>query len=57
MNELAVHVWNTNNHQVSYGVLGAVLSSIIEFMEAHGWGAATFEIWDGQILVGGGAIG
>lgn len=56
-NELAVHVWNTNNHQITYGVLGAVLTSMIEFMQVHGWGAAFFEIWDGPNLVGFGILG
>lgn len=55
--QLAVHVCNANNHQVTYGVLGAVLSSMIEFMQANGWGTATFEIWDGPNLVGGGVLG
>lgn len=55
--ESAIHIWNANNHQVTYGVLGVVFTSMIEFMQANGWGAAKFEIWDGGNIVGGGTIG
>lgn len=57
MNELAVHIWNADNHQLTYGVLGAAISALSEYMQSYGWGAATFQIWDGPNEVGFGMIG
>lgn len=37
--------WNSNNHQTTWGVLGAALGALREFQNEHGWGAAGFTIF------------
>lgn len=54
---MAMHVWNVNNHQVTYGVLGAAVRTLTDFFGSTGWGAATFQIWDGVNEVGMGVVG
>lgn len=49
--------WNTNNHQQTYGVLRAAIAALRSYMEAHGYGSATFTIFDGANEVGAGVIG
>lgn len=49
--------WNTNNHQQTYGVLGAAIAALTSYMGAHGYGSATFTIFDGANEVGAGMIG
>ena len=54
---LALQAWNANNHQVTYGVLGAAFSALMDYMNSVGWGSCTFLIWDGGNQVGAGQIG
>ncbi|MCJ1301924.1 hypothetical protein MMC08_004725 [Hypocenomyce scalaris] len=55
---LLLRVQNANNHQVTYGVLGAALIALGDWMQEQGkWGALTFEVWDGDNQVGSGGIG
>ena len=55
---LAIHVWNANNHQVSWGVLGAALEALWDFMGSGGrWGEVEFRILDGGVEVGVGVLG
>ena len=54
---LALQAWNANNHQVTYGVLGAALSALADYMNLGGWGSCTFSIWDGGNQVGLGQVG
>ena len=49
--------WNTNNHQQTYGVLGAAIAALSDYMNRYGYGAATFSIHDGNNEVGSGLIG
>lgn len=53
----AMHVWNVNNHQVTYGVLEAAVRTLQDFFDTTAWGAATFQIWDGVNEVGMGVLG
>lgn len=54
----SLHVWNTNNHQITWGVLGAALNALWEYMYANArHGGADFEIYDGPNQVALGAIG
>lgn len=56
--DLAIHVWNANNHHIPWGVLGAPVHAIEDFMfyRQH-WGAASFEIFDGVNQVAQGMLG
>lgn len=56
-NELAVRVWNANNHQVTFGVLGATVHALLEYMMLNGWESVAFDIYDGKNIVGGGSVG
>lgn len=48
---------NTDNHQITWGVLGAALSALEDFMNEHQiYTAARFSIFDGIALVGVGSI-
>ena len=55
--QLTFQTWNTNNHQQTYGVLMAAIAALRDYMEGHGFGAATFVIFDGANEVGNGFIG
>lgn len=50
---------NVNNHQQTYGVLAAALRALRDYMGVGGvgFGAAWFNIFDGGVEVGIGAIG
>ena len=50
---------NANNHQQTWGVLGAALDAVGLFMRQNGGGAGTaiFSIFDGTNMVGTGSIG
>ena len=48
--------WNTNNHQTTWGVLGAALGALKNYMSEHGWGAASFIIYDGVKEIGEGFV-
>ena len=54
---VAMHVWNVNNHQVTWGVLNAAIKALEEYYRGVEWGAVTFGIWDGLNEVGMGAVG
>ena len=55
---LAMHVWDANNHQMTWGVLAGAVHAIEDFMfhQQH-WGGANFEIYDGQNIVAQGVLG
>lgn len=52
--ELRVH--NANNHQTTYGVLGAAMSALVDYMGQNGYAAGSFKIYDGTNYVGDGTI-
>lgn len=55
---LAIHVWNANNHQITWGVLGAAVHALQDFMfHTQHWGGARFDIYDGQNMVAQGLLG
>lgn len=48
---------SANNHGLTYGVLGAALDAIKDFMmNNNAWGTATFDIFDGENQTGRGSI-
>ena len=49
--------WDMNNHQHTYGVLGAAVSALMDFMRERGVGEAVFSIFDGGNEVGAGLLG
>lgn len=56
--DLALWVKNSNNHQLTWGVLGTALVAIGDYFELNGgWGAVEFAVWDGDYEVGRGRIG
>lgn len=56
---LVVRTANANNHQQTWGILGAALNAVGNFMRQNhiGAGPAIFSIFDGKNLVGTGSIG
>lgn len=56
-NGLILNAWSANNHQTTYGVLGAAIKALASYFEAHEYGRATFLIYDGENQVGEGIIG
>lgn len=55
---LNVYTVNTNNHQQTYGVLGAAIEGLSHWMIMTGeYGAAHFVIFDGANEVGQGTLG
>ncbi|MCJ1302668.1 hypothetical protein MMC08_005472 [Hypocenomyce scalaris] len=57
-NTVLLNVWNSNNHQITWGVLGSALWGLREFMQDKDtWGCATFQVWDGVNWVGTGTVG
>ena len=55
---LGIWVKNSNNHQLTWGVLGTALVAIGDYFEQNGgWGAVQFRIWDGDNEVAIGRIG
>ena len=56
--DVAMWVTNSNNHQLTWGVLGTALVAIGDYFEENGgWGAVEFAVWDGDNEVGVGRIG
>ena len=54
---LEIFCVNSNNHQLTWGVLGAALNALEDFMnENQMWSAATFGIYDGPNYVGVGTM-
>lgn len=56
MTGLTLRAWNANNHQTTWGVLGAAVTAMLEGMGRDGWGWGTFGIYDGGTQVGSGII-
>lgn len=54
---VAMHVWNVNNHQITWGVLSSAVEALAEYFRSTEWAAATFAIWDGVNKVGLGVVG
>ena len=54
---LVLSAWNANNHQLTYGVLGAALDAVSDYMNFNGFCRATFSVYDGVNQVGEGMIG
>ena len=58
LDDVALWVTNSNNHQLTWGVLGTALVAIGDYFEKNGgWGAVQFTIWDGDNEVGRARIG
>lgn len=51
-----LQVWNNNNHQTTYGVLGVVIQALQWWMAANEFMAVTFDIYDGTNQVGSGEV-
>lgn len=49
-------VWDANNHQVTYGVLGGVIVAVEGVMAQNGYGEASFRVYDGDNWVGKGIV-
>lgn len=54
---LSLRVWHSNNHQTTWGVLGAAIEAIADFMGLYGFAGASFSIYDGGNEVGEGILG
>lgn len=55
---LSLEVFNANNHQTTWGVLGQALVALNDYMSVnHYVGAAQFSIFDGGTEVGIGTVG
>ncbi|KAI4126056.1 MAG: hypothetical protein LQ347_005114 [Umbilicaria vellea] len=54
---LVLHIWNANNHQLTRGVLAAALDALADFIDTYWSGALQFYIWDGQHEVAQGLLG
>ena len=45
---LRLSALNVNNHQMTWGVFGAALLALMDFMRTNNWyGAVSFDIYDG----------
>lgn len=53
---VGVNAWNADNHQLTWGVLGAALTALLDYMRIFGNGAITFNIFDGTHMVGHGTV-
>lgn len=56
INGIAVEAMNANNHQLTWGVLGAALKALKQYMESNGYRQAHFDIYDGENMVGKGLL-
>lgn len=56
-NQFELRVRNANNHQTTYGVLGAAMLAVKDYMGRFGYYTGTFTIFDGINHVGDGTIG
>ena len=55
---IVLRVWNANNHQTTWGVLGAAVWAVSSFKTTNNvYGAVNFNIYDGNNQVGQGTIG
>lgn len=55
--DLKLNVWNSNNHQTTWGVLRAALLALKDYMSHNVYGTAYFTINDGTREVGEGLVG
>ena len=55
--DLVLWTRNANNHQQTYGVLGAALNALNNYMFTEQIGTCTFSIYDGENMVGTGGLG
>lgn len=53
---VALQVWNNNNHQTTYGVLGVVIHALQRWMASNEYMAVYFDIYDGTNQVGSGEL-
>lgn len=53
---VSFRAWNANNHQLTFGVTCAALDALVDYMSAHGYSGASFNIYDGQNQVGQGVV-
>ncbi|MCJ1303986.1 hypothetical protein MMC08_006797 [Hypocenomyce scalaris] len=52
-----VVLWNANNHQLTYGVAGAAIAALRDYMmQEDVCGSLSFDIWDGANQVGAGLV-
>lgn len=54
--KLVLRAWNTNNHQLTYGVLAAAAQALQVWAWGDGWGLLKFDIYDGTTKVGKGIV-
>lgn len=53
-----LQAWSSNNHQTTWGTLGAAVTALLNYMTAKNlYGAVVFYIFDGANEVGGGTLG
>lgn len=53
---VGVNAWNADNHQLTWGVLGAALTALLDYMKVFGNGPITFNVFDGSHMVGQGTV-
>lgn len=54
---VGVVVMNANNHQITWGVMGAAMQGLSGYMRTgQMYGAATFDVWDGVNQVATGVV-
>lgn len=55
---LTLRAVDANNHQLTWGVLGAALEAVRDYMDhrGHSFGTAYFKIFDGENQTGEGSI-
>ena len=54
---MVLRAWNENNHQTTWGVLGAAVTALLDGMARDGWAYGAFQVHDGDNWVGSGVIG
>ena len=56
---LTLWVYDANNHHLTWGVLGAALQALRDYMSQHGhaFGTVSFSVFDGENQTGQGFIG
>ena len=55
--DVELYMRNANNHQQTWGVVGAAIGALQDYMNQNGFGQATFNVFDGGTEVGVGKIG
>ena len=56
-NNIELSTRNANNHQQTWGVLGAAIGALRDYMSKNGYGQASFYVFDGGTEVAAGIIG